>query len=69
MAHAYFVKAGWDAEASVWISESNIPGLVIEAETLTEFEELMNSLAPEMLAENVGIHNERVPSDRPKAFP
>ena len=49
---SYYVKALWDPEASVWTSESDIPGLVIEANTLTEFESLMWELAPEMLAAN-----------------
>lgn len=57
----YYVKAIWDEDASVWCSESNIPGLVIEADTLSEFESLMNELAPEMLATNEGIHNAEVP--------
>jgi hypothetical protein len=50
----YYVKAIWDPEASVWISETDVPGLVIEANTLSEFESLMVELAPEMLALNVG---------------
>ena len=56
MKSSYFVKALWDAEASVWISETDIPGLVIEADTLAEFETLLAELGPEMLAanENVG---------------
>ncbi len=60
MKPSYFVAAHWDGEASVWYSESNIPGLVIEADTVAEFERLMNELAPEMLAENEHIHNARV---------
>lgn len=50
----YSVSAHWDDEAKVWWSESNIPGLVIEAETLPEFLSLLKDLAPEMLADNVG---------------
>jgi len=57
----YHVTALWDAEASVWVSESDIPGLVIEADTLAEFEALMAEHAPEMLAANEGLHNARVP--------
>ena len=49
---SYYVKALWDPEALVWTSESDIPGLVIEANTLTEFESLIWELAPEMLAAN-----------------
>lgn len=63
MTQAYYVKAIWDSEASVWISETNIPGLVIEAATLAQFEQLMTELAPEMLAANANVHNTRVPVD------
>ena len=63
MTQHFYVKADWDADASVWVSESNIPGLVIEAETLDEFRQLVGDLAPEMLADNLGIHNESVPVD------
>ena len=61
MKQFYYVEALWDPEASVWYSESNIPGLVIEASSVAEFERLMDELAPEMLAVNEDIHNERVP--------
>lgn len=61
MAIAYHVKALWDAEAKVWTSESNIPGLVIETETLAEFEDLVRDLAPELLADNVGLKGSTVP--------
>jgi hypothetical protein len=54
----YYVRAIWDPEASVWISETDIPGLVIEANTLAEFESLMVELAPEMLALNVGARHQ-----------
>ncbi|HWU80961.1 MAG TPA: DUF1902 domain-containing protein [Caulobacter sp.] len=47
-----YVAAEWDAEAGVWISESNIAGLVVEASTLPEFFQLASALAPELLAEN-----------------
>lgn len=60
MKPSYYVKALWDPEASVWTSESDIPGLVIEANTLTEFETLIWQLAPEMLAENEGVGGGRV---------
>ncbi|MEO8927621.1 MAG: DUF1902 domain-containing protein [Caulobacteraceae bacterium] len=63
MKQSYYVAALWDAEACVWYSQSNIPGLVIEASTVAEFERLMNELAPEMLAANENIHNARVPVD------
>lgn len=55
MAQSFYVKAIWDAEASVWCSESNILGLVLETATLAEFESLARHFAPELLAENLGI--------------
>ena len=60
MKQSYYVEALWDRDACVWYSESDIPGLVIEASSVAEFERLMNELAPEMLAINEHIHNERV---------
>ncbi|ATQ41291.1 DUF1902 domain-containing protein [Caulobacter mirabilis] len=56
MSKRYHVQADWDAEAKVWVSSSNIPGLHIEADTLGEFMELVEALAPEMLSDNLGIH-------------
>jgi hypothetical protein len=56
----YHVRALWDPEASVWVSETDIPGLVIEANTLAEFESLMIELAPEMLAANLPSPPDRV---------
>ncbi|WP_295707261.1 DUF1902 domain-containing protein [uncultured Brevundimonas sp.] len=56
MAHSFYVKAIWDSEAGVWCSESDIPGLVLETATLSEFESLARHFAPELLAENLDIH-------------
>lgn len=56
MKSSYYVLALWDPEAAVWTSESDIPGLVIEANTLAEFESLMLELGPEMLTVNEGTH-------------
>jgi hypothetical protein len=55
MSQRFHVQARWDPEADVWISSSNIPGLVLEAGTLDEFIELVGAWAPEMLADNLGI--------------
>jgi hypothetical protein len=63
MQRSYYVKAIWEPEARVWISESDVPGLVIESDTLAEFEALMMRLAPEMLAENEGLHDASVAID------
>jgi hypothetical protein len=50
----YRIEANWDAEAMVWTSSSDVPGLVIETATLGEFEALMRALIPELLADNGG---------------
>ena len=56
MTEPFYVKAIWDPEAGVWISESNILGLNVETATLAEFEAMARHFAPELLAENLGIH-------------
>jgi hypothetical protein len=58
MSSDYHVQADWDPEARVWTSTSNIPGLVVEADTLPEFVELVQALAPELLADNAGVHGD-----------
>jgi hypothetical protein len=55
------LRRRWDAEAGVWYSESDIPGLVIEADDLEEFERVMNEIAPELLVENGAAKASRVP--------
>jgi hypothetical protein len=54
MRKTFHVKALWDAEAKLWVSHSDVPGLVIETATLAEFEALMHALAPELLSDNGG---------------
>ena len=56
----FYVRAMWDAEAEVYYSETDIPGLVVEAATPAEFQALVTQLAPEMLADNAGIHSASV---------
>ena len=53
MPNSFLVTATWDAEARVFTSQSDIPGLVIEAETFEEFVELVRALAPEVIAANL----------------
>ena len=48
----FTVTAIWDDEAELWVSETDISGLVIEAATLDEFEALVFALAPEMILDN-----------------
>jgi Domain of unknown function (DUF1902) len=53
MPHTFKVTAVWDAEAKVFTSSSDIPGLVVEADTFEEFVSLVEALAPEMLTSNM----------------
>ena len=53
MAKAYTVHANWDADSGVFTTESDIPGLVVEAETFEEVVELVRALAPEVIAANL----------------
>ena len=48
----FTVTAHWDDEAKVWVSETDIRGLVIETDTLDEFEALVFALAPDVIVEN-----------------
>ena len=53
MINHYDVFAIWDDEAKVFTSQSNIPGLVVEAESFEEFVELVEALAPDVLSANI----------------
>lgn len=53
MTQPFTVTAIWDPEAQVFTTESDIPGLVVEAETFEELVDLIRSLAPEVIAANV----------------
>ncbi len=48
----FWIKAVWDSEAEVYISESNIKGLHLEGATLPEFQEAVLTVAPELIADN-----------------
>ena len=37
MSKSFMVTANWDQNAQVFTSQSDIPGLVVEAETFEEF--------------------------------
>ena len=49
MQKSFFVKAVWDDEFKVYISQSDIRGLVIEAASIEEFEAVMNDVAAELI--------------------
>jgi predicted RNase H-like HicB family nuclease len=49
----FCVKATWDAEASVWVAESDdVPGLVTEAATMEELVVKLKVMIPELLEAN-----------------
>jgi predicted RNase H-like HicB family nuclease len=49
----FTVKAAWDKEAGVWyVFESDVPGLVAEAETPQELMVKVEALIPELVALN-----------------
>ena len=49
---AFTVKAVWDEEARVFYSVSDIEGLHIEAETIGEFEEILQDVVGELIVAN-----------------
>ena len=53
MEQTFKVTATWDHDAKVFTSLSDIPGLVIEAETFEEFIALVEDLAPDVVAANL----------------
>jgi hypothetical protein len=53
MKKGFTVTATWDAEAGVFTSQSDIPGLAVEAETFEELVELVRALAPDVIATNL----------------
>jgi predicted RNase H-like HicB family nuclease len=53
MSKEFTVTAMWDADAGVFTTQSDIPGLVVEAETFEEVVKLVQALAPEVIAANL----------------
>jgi hypothetical protein len=53
MAATFSVTAHWDADARVFTTQSDIPGLVIEAETYEELVTLVEALVPDIIATNL----------------
>ena len=49
----FYVNAEWDAEADVWyVSDSNVPGLITEAESIPAMIEKLRVMIPELLQLN-----------------
>jgi predicted RNase H-like HicB family nuclease len=58
MQKIFFIRAEWDAEASVWVATSDdVPGLATEAQTLEALSAKLESLVPELLEAN-GVPSE-----------
>ncbi|MFO0991107.1 MAG: DUF1902 domain-containing protein [Hyphomicrobiales bacterium] len=53
MARTFTVTAHWDSEARVFTTQSDILGLVVEAETYEELVGLVEALAPDIIATNL----------------
>jgi hypothetical protein len=53
MSRTFKVTAAWDPEAKVFYSQSDIPGLVVEAESFDEFLSVVQDLAPDIIAANI----------------
>ncbi len=52
----YRIQADWDPEAKVWTATSeDVPGLVVEAETLDALVDEAKLLVPELLELNRGL--------------
>ena len=50
MSRSITIDARWDAEANVWIATSNdVPGLVVEADTLPVMMEEVRLVLPDLL--------------------
>ena len=65
MAMSFHVVALRDAEAPMPTSQSDIPGLVVEADTFEEFVALVEDLAPEVIATNLPLKKGSVPFSFP----
>ena len=53
MSKVLFIRAEWDAEASVWVATSDdVPGLATEADTLEALSAKLDVLVPELLQAN-----------------
>ena len=53
MNNKFKVTATWDSEANVFTSQSDIPGLVVEADTFEELIEVVEALASDVISANL----------------
>ena len=54
----FTVTAIWDPEAEVWTSETDVPGLVVEADSLEEFFQFVADMAPILIADEGASHGQ-----------
>lgn len=55
----FFVAAEWDEDAKVWyVSDSDVPGLATEADTVDALIEKLRAMIPEMLELNGAVASE-----------
>lgn len=53
MAHTYHATVSWDEEVGVWyVSDTDFPGLVAEADTQRELVRKIHQLVPELFEAN-----------------
>ena len=61
MSTLQFVRAEWDADASVWVATSDdVPGLATESDTIEALIEKLRAMIPELLSAN-GMPDDDVP--------
>jgi hypothetical protein len=53
MTQVFKVLAIWDPATELYVSESEVPGLVIEVESFEEFVAAVEDLAPDLLQANL----------------
>jgi hypothetical protein len=58
----YEIRTVWDSEAGVWVAESEVPGLVAEADSPNALVQKLRTLIPDLLELNGAI------SDRTASF-
>lgn len=60
------VFATWDMDAQVWsVTDSDVPGLAAEAETIEDLEAKLRELVPELLELNAHLLDEGVAAQVP----
>jgi hypothetical protein len=53
MGQTFKISAIWDSSLGVFVSEGDVPGLVIEIDTFEEFMAMVEALAPDLIEANL----------------